>query len=188
MANNKSRKSKKNQEEIVKIFNVDPSNFFDIYSWIDTLGSLPKTTVSQKKSSYSTAQIVYDITAPEGIVILNENKDSGGIAVHQFSAFGSSTSSDSATTSDKVLEKRYEGFRFSATASQTVKSLILRLKRSANITNNSNSIKLLLYSDNNGTPDQLLSSSSNQILFSQLGTTYAEFEFDITSDIVISNS
>lgn len=188
MANNKSRKSKKNQEEIVKIFNVDPSNFFDIYSWIDTLGSLPKTTVSQKKSSYSTAQIVYDITAPEGIVILNENKDSGGIAVHQFSAFGSSTSSDSATTSDKVLEKRYEGFRFSATASQTVKSLILRLKRSANITNNSNSIKLLLYTDNNGTPDQLLSSSSNQILFSQLGTTYAEFEFDITSDIVISNS
>lgn len=188
MANNKSRKSKKDQEEIVKIFNVDPSNFFDIYSWIDTLGSLPKTTVSQKKSSYSTAQIVYDITAPEGIVILNENKDSGGIAVHQFSAFGSSTSSDSASTSDKVLEKRYEGFRFSATASQTVKSLILRLKRSANITNNSNSIKLLLYSDNNGTPDQLLSSSSNQILFSQLGTSYAEFEFDITSDIIISNS
>ena len=46
----------------------------------------------------------------------------------------------------------------------------------------------LLYSDNNGTPDQLLSSSSNQILFSQLNTTYAEFEFEITSDITISSS
>lgn len=188
MANNNSKKSKKNQEEIVKIFNVDPSNFFDIYSWIDTLGSLPKTTVSQKKSSYSTAQIVYDITAPEGIVILNENKDSGGIAVHQFSAFGSSTSSDSASTSDKVLEKRYEGFRITATASQTVKSLIVKLKRSANITNNSNNIKLLLYSDSNGTPDQLLASSSNFVLFSQLTTSYVEFEFDISSDITISNS
>lgn len=184
----KTRKSKKSKDvniastpetNEVSALVVQQSNFFDIYSWIDSPSALPKCEVLEKTYTYPKASVFLDTKPPQGYVIINQNEDTGGIFVHQFSAFASSSSSDNITTNVRTLTKRYEAWSYTPNIEQEIKSVTVKLKKSGTISNTANGFKFYIYSDSAGNPSSIIATSSSLFTFATLTDTLADYKFDI---------
>ena len=184
----KTRKSKKSKDvniastpetNEVSALVVQQSNFFDIYSWIDSPSALPKCEVLEKTYTYPKASVFLDTKPPQGYVIINQNEDTGGIFVHQFSSFASSSSSDNITTNVRTLTKRYEAWSYTPNIEQEIKSVTIKLKKSGTISNTANGFKFYIYSDSAGNPSSIIVTSSSLFTFATLTDTLADYKFDI---------
>jgi hypothetical protein len=172
-----------NIENEVSALTVSSNNFFDIYSWIDSPTTLPKCELLEKTYTYPKASVFLDTIPPSGYVLLNQNEDSGGIFVHQFVAFASSTTSDTSTSDSRILTKRYESWSYTPNITQSIKSVTFKLKKSGTISNTANGFKFYIYSDNSSNPGSVIATSTSTFNFSSLTDSFADYKFDVVFDL-----
>lgn len=83
------------------------------------------------------------------------------------------------TGTDATVATTYISFKFVASASQTMKDVALRVKRSGTITNEFDSMTAYLYSDDGGSPSKPSSSlqTLGTVSYTNLSTSYALLSF-----------
>ena len=81
-----------------------------------------------------------------------------------------------ATGNDETLTNQYYAFPFTASASHTVGSWAVRLKKVGTVTNTTDYILLKIYSDNAGVPNTLLA-TTDSVRMGTLTTSYVSYLF-----------
>lgn len=157
----------------------DSSMRFSPLQWILS-GSLSMNNRSgyllERRLGWPLASTILDTTPPVGSVLINENPGSGGIKVHHFAAYGSTTLNNTGGGSDD-LNNKYEATQFTSSGTFDITAIKINLKKSGTITNQSERITLSLYSDSGSKPLQQLITSTDFVSFGELTNNFQEFNF-----------
>lgn len=172
---------------IARLFGTPPSTSdssvvrFSPLNWILS-GALSidsrKGYLLERRLGWPLASTILDTTPPVGSVLINENPGSGGIKVHHFAAYGSTTLNNVGGGQDD-LNNKYEATQFTSSGTFDITAVKIKLKKSGTITNQSERITLSLYSDSGSKPLQQLTTSTDFVSFGELTNDFQEFEFSI---------
>lgn len=132
----------------------------------------------ERRLGWPLASTILDTTPPVGSVLINENSGSGGIKVHHFAAYGSTTLGNGGGGQDD-LNNKYEATQLLSSGAFDITAISLDFKKSGTITNQSERITVSLYSDSGDKPLQQLATSSDFVSYGDLTSSFQAFDFKL---------
>jgi hypothetical protein len=132
----------------------------------------------ERRLGWPLASTILDTTPPIGSLVINESPGSGGIKVHHFAAYGSTTLSNGGGGQDD-LNNKYEATQLLSSGAFDITAISLNFKKGGTITNQSERITVSLYSDSGDKPLQQLATSSDFVSYGDLTTSFQAFEFKL---------
>ena len=172
--------------EILNNSAQDRAGLFDVLSWYDdTENTLSfdfaidenASELFRKSLFGNNSSVVYDVTPPEGMVILNKsgNQNEPGIRVHKFDAYGSQIDEEG-TIVDFNIASLAAGWNISFSESKTITKLNVKMKYVNEILNTSDYVRFDIYDNSaSNTPGNLLTNFAI-LKFSDIKTSYSEIE------------
>ena len=157
----------------------DPLPFFNPIAWaISPVVDPGAADLFERRWGYPLASLVLDTTPPQGDVVLNENPNTNGIAIHHFAAFSpTDTESSGSTSGDYILDNAYAGIAFKSAGAQAIQHVEFKLKSTGSISNTAERLFIYLYSSSaTGEPGTRIATSSSTITFSTIGASYSAFK------------
>jgi len=91
------------------------------------------------------------------------------------------------TGADEAFDNTYEAIKFTASGAHNIRSFGVRMKVSTALTNPTSVVYGYIYSDNSGVPGSSIS-GSNYIRYGSLTTTYAEYQFSVSTTLTSGTS
>ena len=181
--------------------------FFDPLEWNSSFGSSnvnigtgsnffsDSTELFKKEYTYPYAEVILDTTPPEGLIIINESPNTGGVDVRTFAAYQPFDTSTSGY-SDRVLPlltSTVEAWQYLSSAEQTVKSFVFRMKYIQDtegtlaIGNTYGRVTVQLYSNTTGDIPNTSIKEIGYIQYDSLTASYQDFTLTPATPITLSS-
>ena len=183
-------------EEITNNATVDRNDLFDILDWYDdTVGDIKyefsiddDTSELFRKSKFNIdTSVILDTEPPKGIVILNKSVEEAqtGIKVHKFSAYGVDIE-ETGSVIDYDITTTSLAWNISLSTNTKIASFKVKLKRTNEILNTSDSVRFDLFSNSSDNKPDTIISNIGHIKFENLETNYQTLELTLDSETTLN--
>jgi len=181
--------------------------FFDPLEWNSSFGNSnvnigtgnnffsDSTELFKKEFTYPYAEVILDTTPPEGLIIINESANTGGVDVRTFAAYKPADTSTSGY-SDRILPlltSTVEAWQYLSSAEQTVKSFVFRMKyiqdgqSNPAIGNAYGRVTVYLYSNTTGDIPNTSIKEIGFIQYDSLTSSYKDFTLTPATPITLAS-
>lgn len=183
-------------EEITNNATIDRNDLFDVLNWYDdTIADIKyefsideDTSELFRKSSFNIdTSVVFDTEPPKGIVILNKSVEEAqtGIKIHKFSAYGVDIE-ETGTIIDYDITTSSLAWNLSLSNNTKIASFKVKLKRTNDILNTSDSVRFDLFSNSSDNKPDTLLYNLGYIKFENLETNYQTLDLTLDSEVLLN--